>query len=126
MWLNTSARLLNDPREITTKTGTQMAFCFVGAAIEGEDLSTFGIVGFDSLASELLRYRKGSTLIITGNLKANDWTGQDGTGHKGYQITLGGLAGIKRRSPVKEERQTKKNTSERPTQGEPFNDDLSF
>lgn len=108
MFVQTRIRLANDPRSIQTKTGTPMATGFGFADIGGENGMPLGLVAFNDLAAELLKYSKGATLGITGQLRANDYTNRDGEEVKGYQVIIDGLIGVKRASPIQVERLPKK------------------
>lgn len=87
--------LANGPRHIQTKTGTKMVSAFGFADIEGESGLPVGVVAFGSLAVELAKYAKGSSIRVSGIFKANDYTKRNGEEVHGYQITAEGIAGVK-------------------------------
>lgn len=134
IWINSSVKILTDPRKIQTKTGNPMTVAFVGASTEGEDLFTFNIVAFGDMAAELARYTARDSIAITGTLKSNDYTTKTGEERKGFQVILDGLAGVKRRQPVQEEKKPKsrQGNGDRQRAGmafqgsDDFEDELSF
>ena len=51
-----------------------------------------GIVAFGDLGLDLGKYKKGSTLCIAVEFKANNYTNKEGTNIEGYQILADGIA----------------------------------
>ena len=70
----------------------QTGFGFID--IDGDDDLPAGVIAFGSLADELAKYKKGSTIRISGEFKANDYE-KDGKQINGYQIVAEGIAGVK-------------------------------
>lgn len=103
IWATATLRLASDPMDIATKTGVKMASGFGFADIQSHEGLALAIVGFGSIADELLRYRKGNSIHISGRIQANNYTNRDGEDVKRLQVVLDGIAGMKRSQPVQAE-----------------------
>lgn len=125
IWLNGTIRLANDPRQHTTKTGNPMATGYGYADIEGDEGLGLALLAFGAIAEELQRYRKGDSVRVSGTLKENRYTGRDGVEKVSLQVTIDGLAGVKRASPVQSERKPKKSAGA-PADPAPFDDAMGF
>jgi single-stranded DNA-binding protein len=125
-WLNTTLRLSGKPKPIQTRSGVSMTTAYGFADIGADSGWGIGVVAFGGLAVELTKYDKGSTLAITGKLQANDWVDKEGNQREGMQIVVDSLAGIKRRSPVRDEPWQSDKTSKATSKLEPLNDDIDF
>lgn len=129
IWVNATIRLASDPRLHTTRKGSSMASGFGFADIEADNGLGLALVAFGSLADELLRYRKGDSVRVSGPLKENSYTNSSGIEVRQLQVAVDGIAGIRRAQPVQRERKPKthdKRESAAPAATEPFNDELSF
>ena len=124
MYVIAKVRLANNPRSITTKTGTRMESAFGFSDIDSDQGLPVGVVAFGSLADELHKYRKGNSIRVCGTFKANDYVNRDGEQVNGYQITAEGLAGIKSAGGKRQKDKPAQNASSQPEQG--FDDDLAF
>lgn len=129
IWINGTLRLANDPQARTTKTGGGMAFGFGFADIEGVEGLGLALLAFGSIAEELLRYRKGDSVRVSGTLRENRYTGRDGAERVTLQVALDGLAGVKRGQPVQSERKPRKRAKDAtgaPPPAPAFDDELAF
>lgn len=99
MWTNTRIRLANNPKPVNTKTGARMATAYGFADVESDNGLGLGLTAFGNLADELLRYRKGDAIRVTGTFRENVFE-KDGQQQRNFQITLDGLAGVRRANPV--------------------------
>lgn len=71
----------------------QSGFGFID--VDSDNGLPCAVVAFGALADELAKYSKGSTIRVSGQFKANNYTKQDGTEVEGWQITADGIAGVK-------------------------------
>ena len=125
MYCTARMRMAKDTRSIQTKTGTRMQSGFGFIDIDGDDDLPAGVVAFGSLADELAKYKKGATIRISGEFKANNYE-KDGKEVKGYQIMAEGIAGVKSATVKhqKDERQSPPTKREVEAQDSFFDDDL--
>ena len=126
IWLNGTVRLANDPQARATKAGTDMATGYGYADIEGAEGLGLGLLAFGSVAEELLRYRKGDSVRVSGTLRENRYVARDGAERVTLQVLLDGLAGVKRAQPVQRESKPKPKQRQREAAADSFNDPVSF
>lgn len=123
-------RLANEPRQVQTKTGTPMASGFGFADLGGESGLGLGVVAFNRLAGDLLKYHKGDNVRITGTMKENNYTNKSGEEIKGYQVVVDGLMGVKAARTQYNERKPKPNNADQQQRNQAteefYNDSLSF
>ncbi len=78
MQMATHGRLGQDPKEITTKTGTTMAVCSIAVTLdtrsEEQEMEWFALVTFGKLAESLLKHRKSDMISTAGKVQLNTWT----------------------------------------------------
>jgi single-stranded DNA-binding protein len=79
--------LTADPTERTGQTGKMFATGNIRCVTEDGSVH-FSIIGFGDVASELLKYRQGSTFAVSGRAKCTSWIGQDGSEKRGISITM--------------------------------------
>ena len=84
-------RLGNDPRQVQTKTGTEMAtalmFCSDTSKSEGVNDLAIGLVAFKNNAGILLKHCKGDLLSISGDVQINEWQ-QNGETRRQVQVIV--------------------------------------
>jgi len=124
-WLNTTLRLSSDTKRIKTKTGTSMTTGFGFMDVGSDSDHGLSIVSFGEIADELIKYKKGVTIAVTGNLQMNIYTNKDDVEVKQLQIVLDGLSGVKRRNPV-HQKPKEKDFKPAHSNFNQLNDDLNF
>ncbi len=91
-------RLSSQPQARNTKSGITMTACFMylsdTAQAEDVDDLNVGLVAFNKVADQLLKLSKGDLLSVSGDLKINEWQGNDGAQRK-IQIVVQDLVANK-------------------------------
>ena len=109
-YTNVRIKIVSDGKNIRTKTGTPMASSFGYVDVGGEDDFALGVVAFGHIAPELAKVKKGETIAVQGNLQANNYTKQDGTEIKGFQVVADSLMSVRRAMPLMQERKPKQHS----------------
>jgi single-strand DNA-binding protein len=137
MQIAAHGRLGQDPKEITTKTGTKMAVATIAVTLDtrGEDQETewFGLVAFGKLAESLLRHKRGDMLSASGRVQINTWTTDGGEQRRQFQIVADSVVsartvrpgGGKRRSQGQGTTRTR-NGAQSFQEPAPFDDPIAF
>ena len=130
-------RLGQDPREITTKTGTTMAVASIAVTVdtrnEEQETEWFGLVAFGKVAEDLLRHKRGDMLSAAGRVQINTWATDGGEQRRQFQIVADSLVsartvrpgGGRRRSQGKDATQAR-NGAQRLQEPAPFDDPIGF